>query len=214
MSTDYAPSAPCKNTIAACWRAVLPLTHPTPEPCPRAALRADLWGLGRPQLDASRDYSAAAPDVGVYRQITPDSGARVARSMQASDANLPTADHFELDNIGPVQVCVPSGNGHTGMGEPWLSSILSGPGARRPGGSARAGHRGPKHSPPCRRSPTLAVHAPQTIPPSRRTRDGSTLVSNLHQLDGRDLFVALNLVAGEFRSDPYLKPQGGIASFP
>ena len=26
--------------------------------------------------------------------------------------------------------------------------------------------------------------------------------------------VALNLVAGEFRSDPYLKPQGGIASFP
>jgi hypothetical protein len=40
------------------------------------------------------------------------------------------------------------------------------------------------------------------------------LVPNLHQLDGRDLFVALNLVAGEFRSDPYLKPQGGIASFP
>jgi hypothetical protein len=32
--------------------------------------------------------------------------------------------------------------------------------------------------------------------------------------DGRDLFVALNLIAGEFRSDPYLKPQGGIASFP
>jgi len=28
------------------------------------------------------------------------------------------------------------------MGEPWLSSILSGPGARRPGGSGSAGHRG------------------------------------------------------------------------
>jgi anthranilate phosphoribosyltransferase len=52
----------------------------------------------------------------VCRQITPDSGASAARSMRASDANLPTADHFELDNIGPVQVCVPSGNGHTGMG--------------------------------------------------------------------------------------------------
>jgi hypothetical protein len=171
-------------------------------------------GLGSPPARCVPRLLGGRAGCRVYRQITPDSGARVARSMQASDANLPTADHFELDNIGPVQVCVPSGNGHTGMGEPWLSSILSGPGARRPGGSARAGHRGPKHSPPCRRSPTLAVHAPQTIPPSRRTRDGSTLVSNLHQLDGRDLFVALNLVAGEFRSDPYLKPQGGIASFP
>jgi hypothetical protein len=41
------------------------------------------------------------------------------------------------------------------------------------------------------------------------------LVSNLHQLVTDVIFiVALNLIAGEFRSDPYLKPQGGIASFP
>jgi hypothetical protein len=63
------------------------------------------------------------------------------------------------------------------------------------------------------RRPSQCTHRRRS-PPSRRTRDGSTLVSNLHQLDGRDLFVALNLIAGEFRSDPYLKPQGGIASFP
>ncbi len=105
-------------------------------------------------------------------------------------------------------------NGHTGMGGPRLSSVSSRPGARRPGGSDRAGHRGPKRSPPCRQSRTLAVHAPQTAPPSRRTPSAAALVSNLHQLDGRDLFVALNLIAGEFRSNPYLKPQGAIKVHP
>ena len=191
MSTDYAPFAPCKKTIAACWRAALPLTTQRRSPVlgPRSVRTCGAWvapSSMRPAITRRPRRMSARGRVFLWsivcRQITPDSGARVARSMRVSDANLPTADHFELDNIGPVQVCVPSGNGHTWMGEPWLSSILSGPGARRPGGSDRAGQRGPKHSPPCRRSPTLAVHAPQTIPPSRRTRDGSTLVSNLHQL--------------------------------
>jgi len=54
----------------------------------------------------------------------------------------------------------------------------------------------------------------QMAPPNRRIRGVSALVSNLHQLDGRDLFVALILIAGEFRSDPYLKPQGAITSNP
>jgi hypothetical protein len=128
--------------------------------------------------------------------------------------HLRTADHFELDNISPVQVCVSSGTDTPGWGSHGC------PACRR--GLARSGQAEViepviegrstiRHA--VDRTPS-AAHGPQMIPPGRRTRGVSALVSNLHQLDGRDLFVALILIAGEFRSDPYLKPQGAIKSNP
>jgi hypothetical protein len=100
------------------------------------------------------------------------------------------------------------------MGEPRLSSVSSRLGVRTPGESDKTVIEGRSTiGDTADRAPLRCTHR-RRIPTSRRTRGASALVSNLYQLDGRDLFVALNLIAGEFRSDPYVKPQDAITSNP